>query len=442
MKIKETNLGLKNRKMLLTINNPQKQETTPKGFLFEETALSDALSGNERAKVYIINKVKAYIDNSVIIKGRTNVYYCFGLEVGKQGETPHLHIYFQFENGRVGNTIKNVFPTAHIDYCGGSNTSIRDYVFKTGKKWEGSEKEETRIEGTQFENSELPEEKGQGSRSDLDTIKELIDGGKTPREILEINPNNYFYEKFIGEMYYNKRCAETPIKRNIDVTIHTGVAGSGKTNVLTKLNEQDLFIGADYSSALFDNYEGQDILFLDEFRGQIPYNQLLIVLDGYKMPIHARYFNKYALWNNVHITSVIPFEDWYCNDNIRDTLEQLKRRVTHVTYHFMTDCNNVFIPDKMAYLKDHKKSDIVYREYTINAEQYVDYETLEQEALSNCGAFRAIENSDFNDLPGLTLDQEFQEWKQTNDPFNVMTEEQLYNMFWGEKVQKGKETVA
>lgn len=442
MKTKETDLSKKSRKMLLTINNPQKEETTSKGFLFEEIALNDALSGNEQAKIYIIDRVKNYIDNSKIVIGKTNVYYCFSLEVGKQGETPHLHIYLEFENPRVGNTIKGVFPTAHIDYCGGSNTSIRDYVFKTGKKWENSEKEETRINGTQFENCELPEERGQGSRSDLDTIKELIDNGKTPREILEINPNNYLYEKYIGEMYYNKRCSETPIKRDINVTIHTGVAGSGKTNVLTKLDEQQIFIGADYSAALFDNYEAQDTLFLDEFRGQIPYNQLLIVLDGYKMPIHARYFNKFALWNNVHITSVIPVEEWYNNDNIRDTLEQLKRRITNITYHFMTDCNNVFIPDKMAYLKDHKKADIVYHEYTINAEQYVNYEELEKEALSNCGAFCVLENDGFEDIPTLTMEEEYTAWKQDVNPFNTIPQEELFNMFWTEKIEKARQEIA
>lgn len=434
MKIKETNLSLKNRKMLLTINNPQKQETTSKGFLFEENALNDALNGNERAKIYIIDRVKGYIDNSVIIKGRTNVYYCFSLEVGKQGETPHLHIYFQFENARVGNTIKGVFPTSHIDYCGGSNTSIKDYVFKTGKKWEGSEKEETRIDGVQYENSELPEEKGQGSRSDLDTIKELIDSGKTPREILELNPNNYFYEKFIGEMYYNKRCAETPIKRDVHVVIHTGVAGSGKSHILTTLDEKKLFVGADYSSALFDNYEGQEILFLDEFRGQIPYNQLLIILDGYKMPVHARYYNKYSLWDNVHITSVIPFEEWYCNDNIRDTFEQLKRRVEYIAYHYMTDCDNNFIPDKMAYLKDHDKSQIKYHEYTIRAEQYTSYEDLEKEALTHEYNLMLDKIKCFEDiLSNPVLKNEFYEWKTANDVFNIWDDKSMFNSFLNEK---------
>lgn len=410
------------RKMQLTINNPDKKNTTKHGM-----------------GLNTVDEVKNYITGTNLVK--EDDYYCFSFEIGLKEQTPHIHIFFCFKNAKKGKTVKKHFPTAHMEYCLGSIDENVDYVAKTGK-WEESEKEKTKIDGTFFENKERPKEKGRGNRSDLDAIKKLIDEGKTPREILEINPNNYFFEKFIGEMYYNKRCSETPIKRDVNVVVHTGVAGSGKTNMLTKLNEQELFVGADYSSALFDNYEAQDILFLDEFRGQIPYNQLLIILDGYKMPIHARYYNKYALWNNVHITSVIPIEEWYNNDNIRDTFEQLKRRITNITYHFMTDCNNVFIPDRMAYLKDHKKSDIVYHEYTISSEQYTTYEDLEQEALASCGAFRMVETNDFCSLPDLTLDQEYEEWKKGNDPFNVLTEEQLFDMFWSEKVQKSKETVA
>lgn len=447
---KKTDLGSKNRKMLLTVNNPQKQETTPKGSLFEEDALIDAMSGIEQGKSYIVDRVKNYIDNSAIVKGKTNVYYCFSLEVGKQGETPHLHIYFAFENARFGNSVKKVFPTAHIDYCGGGNKSVRDYVFKQGQKWEGSEKEETKIDGTQYENSELPGEPGQGARSDLDFIKEQIDKGKTPREILEMNPRNYFYEKYIGEMFYNKRCAETPIKRDINVVVHTGVAGSGKSHVLTTLEETKLFIGADYSVALFDNYEGQEILFLDEFRGQIPYNQLLIVLDGYKMPIHARYFNKYSLWNDVHITSVIPVEEWYNNDNIRDTFEQLKRRISKIVFHIMySKIDNTYISDKMEFLRNHSKKDIGYTEYAIDAAQYTSYEELEKEALRACGILSSCENSkcendDWQTWNGTpNLEDEFEEWKKENALFiYLQTEEEAFNMFLNEKVKRATGAVA
>ena len=58
MKFIQTDLTKKTRKMLLTINNPNKSETTPKGFLFEDAALNDCLRGVENAKQYIINNVK------------------------------------------------------------------------------------------------------------------------------------------------------------------------------------------------------------------------------------------------------------------------------------------------------------------------------------------------------------------------------------------------
>lgn len=418
-----TDLNKKCRKMQLTINNPHKETTTPCGRGF-----------------CTVKNVIDYIENSGLIK---NDYYCFSFEIGLKENTPHIHIFFCFKSPRYGKVIKEKFPTAHIEFCNGSNIENRDYIFKTGK-WEGDKKEGTRVDGMQYENMEIPPEKGKGKRTDLEAIKDLVDSGLTPRQILDINPNFYRNDKYIGEMYYSKRLKETPIKRDVDVVVHCGVAGSGKTNMLTKMDEERVYIGVDYSSALFDDYEGEEILFLDEFRGQIAYNQLLIILDGYKMPVHARYYNKYSLWDSVHITSVIPMEDWYNNDNIRDTFEQLKRRVSYITYHFITDSNNVFIADKTEYKKNHDESGIRYYEYTIHAEQYTTYEDLEREALASVGALVPIECDD-NDLDFISensMEKEFEVWKQGTDLFDTLSDEDLFNMFWNYKVQKSKEAVA
>ena len=90
------------------------------------------------------------------------------------------------------------------------------------------------------------------------------------------------------------------------------------------------------------------------------------MLDGYKVPIHARYANVLSVWNDVHITSVIPIEEWYHNKNIRDTFEQLKRRISYITYHYMT-YKYAVITDKMLFLRNHDKSEIKYHEYTIKS---------------------------------------------------------------------------
>lgn len=86
-------------------------------------------------------------------------------------------------------------------------------------------------------------------------------------------------------------------------------------------------------------YRGQPILFLDEFKGNIPYGVLLSILDKYKSQIHARYANIFALWNEVYIASIFPPETLYVlmvppNMQKSDTIEQFFRRLTDVTYCF------------------------------------------------------------------------------------------------------------
>lgn len=59
------------------------------------------------------------------------------------------------------------------------------------------------------------------------------------------------------------------------------------------------------------HYEGQPILFLDEYKGQYRYSIFLSILDKYKVQIHARYCNTWALWSEVYITSVYPPDRLY-----------------------------------------------------------------------------------------------------------------------------------
>lgn len=418
MKFVNTDLSKKSRKMLLTINNPYKDGTIPcNKALVPLDMLQAAYGGHEGAKQAVIEAIRNYIDNSDIIKGKTETYYCFSVEVGDKGNTPHVHIFFCFSNPRIGNKIKQIFPTAHIDYCNGSNQSCRDYVFKIGK-WENSDKEETRISGTQWENGTLPEEKGRGERTDLEMIKDLIDNGMKPTQIFEINPNFYRWDRYVVKMFYDKRCKETPIERDVNVVVHLGVSGSGKTYVLHNFDENELFIGTDYTAALFDKYMGEDTLFLDEFRGQIPYNQLLTVINGYKVPVHARYDDVVSLWNNVHLTSVIPMEEWYSNDNIRDTYVQLKRRVSKVTYHFMT-CGGVYIPDKLEFLRTHDKSEIEYHTYTVDSARYDGYEALEKEAFAAFGITMKynsfLEEVSIFENENDTMQDEYEEWLKARD---------------------------
>lgn len=181
----------------------------------------------------------------------------------------------------------------------------------------------------------------QGQRRDLDIIEELLSQGMTPDTILDLSLSYRRYEKFIRDAYYRKRIKDTLPKRDIQVFWHWGESGSGKSYTYDELilskGEENIYFVDEYQHA-FDKYNGEPILFLDEFRGQIRYERLLSMLNGYKSQIHARYTNSYALWTEVHITTVFPPDQLY-RDMVQDlrnteSISQLLRRLTTIIYHY------------------------------------------------------------------------------------------------------------
>lgn len=311
-------------------------------------------------------------------------YIAASLEKGlEENHTEHLHLFICFPKKRSGNSIFNALGGhSHLESVKGNFQGMRDYIFKEGK-WKTDEKHNEKIDGWQIEIGSQPQKK-QGKRSDLEQIKELIEQGLTPDEIIDRNVRYIILGKYINELFYKYRLKHMSLQRDVEVIVHTGVSGSGKTYFLTELDKDKTHVGTDYSNGLFDGYTAQEVLFLDEFRGQIPYNTFLTILDSYIHEVHARYSNRKMLWNTVHITSVIPLEDWYNPDNVRDTIEQLKRRITSIIFHFMS-YKNVYITDKVKFLETHEKSDIEYHAVRIKGTRYTCYEKLEEVALKAVG---------------------------------------------------------
>ena len=72
---------------------------------------------------------------------------------------------------------------------------------------------------------------------------------------------------------------------------------------------------------------------MDEFRGNIPYAQLLSMFDVYsRNQQHCRYQNVYNLWTSVVICSIYPPENVYSfmvDDTQKsvDSIQQLLRRL-------------------------------------------------------------------------------------------------------------------
>lgn len=275
---------------------------------------------------------------------------------------PHCHAVFEDTKTMRFTAVQKIFPGMHIEVTKGNKEQAEEYINKRGK-WQ--EKGESILYVSRH-----GEIKGcQGQRRDFDIIDDLIQQGYTPNAILATSFSYRRFSGWIRDAYYQKRVEETPLKRDVTVYWHVGLSGSGKSYSYVLLSEQNgqdsVYFLNDYEHG-FDKYNGEPILFMDEFRGQLRYSFLLNILDSYRIQIPCRYTNGYALWKQVHITSILPPESVYekmVQENQQlDTIEQLRRRIDVVVYHYVKNGE--------------------YCSFEMPMSQYVNYETLRKAAES------------------------------------------------------------
>lgn len=72
---------------------------------------------------------------AILAKGAKLLYWCMCDEEGKE-ETYHTHLYLVFYNAVMFKTLKNKFPTAHIEVPQwGTNSENYAYIRKEGTKY-------------------------------------------------------------------------------------------------------------------------------------------------------------------------------------------------------------------------------------------------------------------------------------------------------------------
>lgn len=274
--------------------------------------------------IYSYDSLKKYIESNVKCD-----YFCYSYEIGLKEKTLHIHIFFYFKNPRSGNSLKKIFPTAHLDLCRGSCKQIRDYVFKENLSHDKKEKEDTRIEGKQYESATLPEEK-QGNRSDLELLYDLIKQGFSNVDIYNANPSfikyTYLIDKTRIEYLEDKYKKEW---RDLEITFVTGITGKGKTRtVMEAFGYENVHRVIDYKHP-FDDYKQQDVIIFEEFRNSLPIEQMLNFLDGYPVTLPSRYCNKVTCYHKVFIITNWTLEEEYKNiqEQYPETWRTFLRRI-------------------------------------------------------------------------------------------------------------------
>lgn len=230
----------------------------------------------------------------------------------EMGSTLHTHIIIYRTSPLLFQTLKKLFPPAHIEKMMGTVAENREYLMKDGK-WKGTDKEETKLVNTFEEFGTVPEER-QGQRNDLTALYDMIKEGKSNYEILEDNPN------YMMQLEKVEQCREIlryeqfkNIVREMHVEYWFGDPGSGKTSGVYKLyGGYDKVYRITDNRNPWDGYKGQDVILFDDFRAcDFDINILLKWLDIYPLELPCRYNNKQACFTHIYFTSNISFDQLY-----------------------------------------------------------------------------------------------------------------------------------
>ena len=237
-------------------------------------------------------------------------YIIFGEEIAPTTGTPHLQGFIYFKNAQEHLSARKVISmSAHVDSIKGTIDHNTRYCSKDGKY---------------YEFGECPK---QGKRSDLEEVYQQVRDGVDIDTIVMENPDAYNRaHRVLNRMEDIVMRRKRRTERTLGEWVYGGT-GTGKSHYA--FSHEDAYVYP-YDNGWWDSYKQQDVVIFDEFRGQIPFNELLRIVD-----IHPNYSVRRRcrepmpfISKKVIITSALPPWEVYKHLDQGDSLAQLYRRFT------------------------------------------------------------------------------------------------------------------
>lgn len=238
----------------------------------------------------------------------TDVFMVCGEEIAPTTGTPHIQGYVQLKQKTRLSALKKRWPTAHLEPQRGSNVRASDYCKEDGKY---------------HTHGEMTSCTTQGQRTDLESVKQLIDGRKFE------NIREEHYATFIRY----RRAIMDDIDHTIphrssptELYIYWGPTGVGKSK-----GASDMYPEAYWKSKgeWWDGYWYQDTVIIDEFYGWLGIDFMLRLCDRYPLSVPVKGSFKKFVAKRVVITANIPWTEWWRSMDER-LAAAFRRRITEV----------------------------------------------------------------------------------------------------------------
>jgi len=233
-------------------------------------------------------------------------------QLERGGETGYLHwqllVAFHKKVRLAG--VKNVFgASCHCELS--RSDAANDYVWK----------EDTRVDGTQFELGKLAFKRN--CPKDWDELWNCAKSGRIDDIPADVRLTHYRTIKQIEKDHLQ------PIAVERTIYVFWGAAGTGKSRRAWQEAGLDAY-PKDPCTKFWDAYQGQENVVIDEFRGEINISHILRWFDRYPVNVECKFGATTLRAKKIWLTSNVDPREWYPTVN-QDTKDALMRRliITH-----------------------------------------------------------------------------------------------------------------
>ena len=259
-------------------------------------------------------------EDEKLLKQINNMYILYAYELSSTG-TPHLQGYLYSPTKISRKALSKKIPRANLEPANGTLDENKAYII-------GPYEKDGKTKPYNPNHITIGTEPSQGARKDLEQLKnQILDGETTTDDIALENPMLYHqYSRTLSKIedIAMRRKYRTEMTEGI---WYYGKTGTGKsTKALEGYTPDTHYIWKD-DKGWQDGYTQQEIVVINEFRGEIKYKDLLELVDWVPLTVSRRNREPMPfISKKVIVTSSLHPSEIYKNLHEKDSLEQLIRR--------------------------------------------------------------------------------------------------------------------
>ncbi|AXH73077.1 MAG: helicase [Cressdnaviricota sp.] len=250
-------------------------------------------------------------------------YLCFAPEYTPTTNKFHWQGYVYWKSGKTLKACKRALRQGdgcNLEVCKGDAKANKNYI--KGPYSKGGKLKPANPDFKEF--GDIPE---QGKRTDLNLIKDKILDGAKVDDIVVNQPMVYHqYGRTLTKLedIVLRRKFRTEMTKGV---WYWGESGVGKSHKAFEGYNPSTHYVYPYDKGWWDGYTGQEIVIINEFRGQIRFGELLDLCDKWPKTVKRRGREPVPfLAKKLIITSCSPVDEIFHNLSESDKLEQFHRR--------------------------------------------------------------------------------------------------------------------